>query len=385
MKTRTSFSLVIILLITMPVILMAQSFDRDIINIELEPAVKQMLLEGNIPSCSIALVAGEEIVWTNAYGYTNIWARTLAVPRSVYLVGSTFKAMSMYALLQQMDQGKFKLDDPVSKYMGDFKIEGEDPGNPVTFRQMLTHTSGLPGGFGPHMVWGDSVPLTLDEYLNERIKVERPPLEKVEYSNRAYTLIAWLVEKFSGMDYKKYMRENILDMIEMYDTDFYPRSDMEERLAIPYAVDSKSKKNIPATRLKADVWPAGIVYGTILNQANWLITNLNGGVYKGHRFISEETFNEVMTKQYDQFSGPISAGWLNDTTGYGLTWWISERNGDKLFAHSGSVPGYTAFLTGNLDKKTGFAIMTNGNRAHAHLFKLAQKALDVLEMARLDK
>ncbi|MDH4273295.1 MAG: serine hydrolase, partial [Candidatus Aminicenantes bacterium] len=71
-------------------------------------------------------------------------------------------------------------------------------------------------------------------------------------------------------------------------------------------------------------------------------------------------------------------GWLNESSGYGLTWWVSERDGEKIFAHSGSVTGYTAFLAGNLDRKTGFAILTNGNRAHKHLFGLALKALDYL-------
>jgi len=47
--------------------------------------------------------------------------------------------------------------------------------------------------------------------------------------------------------------------------------------------------------------------------------------------------------------------------------------------HSGSVPGYTAFLLGNRDRKFGFAILTNGNRAHPHLFKLADRAIDLLK------
>ncbi len=87
-----------------------------------------------------------------------------------------------------------------------------------------------------------------------------------------------------------------------------------------------------------------------------------------------------MTRQYDQFKGRISAGWLNETTGFGLTWWISQRKGNTLFAHSGSVSGYTAFLVGNLEKKMGFAVLTNGHRSHKHLFDLAVKALDLLEL-----
>ena len=50
-----------------------------------------------------------------------------------------------------------------------------------------------------------------------------------------------------------------------------------------------------------------------------------------------------------------------------------------IFAHSGSLSGYTAFLLGNRDRKLGFAILTNGNRAHPHLFKLADRAMDLLK------
>ncbi len=357
----------------------AQSIDVKQLEDRLKTEAHRTMLEGEIPSATVALVHGDKIIWTGAFGYTNLWARTPAVPETVYLIGSTFKTMSMYALLQQMEQGKFKLDDRVNDYLPEFKIQGEDPSKPVTFRHLLTHTSGLPGDFGPHPVWGDSAPPPLKEYLSKSLKVRSLPLAKLEYSNLAYTLIAYLVESFSGVPYKKYIQENIFKPLEMKDTAFMPAGNMEERLAIPYVFNQKARSQVPAIRLKANVWPAGIVYGTVIDQAHWLIANLNGGVFKNHRLISEESFKEVMTLQYDEFKGPISDGWLNESTGYGLTWWISEHRGDKLFAHSGSVPGYTAFLVGNLRQKTGFAILTNGNRSHKYLFALAVTTLEMME------
>lgn len=360
----------------------AQSIDTDRLIPQIVTKVKRMMLEGKVPSATVTLVYGDRIIWTGSFGYSNLWARTLAVPSTVYLIGSTFKTMSTFALLQQMEKGKFKLDDRVNDYLTVFEIKGDNPANPVTFRHLLTHVSGLPPDFGPHAVWGDTVPLSLKDYLTKSLKLKNPPMTKLVYSNMAYTLIAYFVEKFSGIPYKTYIKEHIFKPLEMKDTDFAPRPDMEERLAIPYIIDQKTESHKPTVRLKANVWPAGIVYGTVTNQANWLIANLNRGVFKEHRLISEETFNQVMTRQYDKFIGPISAGWLNATTGYGLTWWISKRKGDTLFAHSGSVPGYTAFLVGNLDKKTGLAILTNGHRAHKYLFKLAVKALDILESCK---
>jgi CubicO group peptidase (beta-lactamase class C family) len=372
-------AIVAAMILLIPQLVAAQTVNVDRVVAELEPEIQRTLLAGNIPSASIALIAGDKVIWTNAYGYSNLWARTPATPNTVYLIGSTFKAMSTVALFQQMEQGKFKLDDPVNKYLTDFKIQGEDPQHPITFRHLLTHTSGLPGDFGGFPVWGDTVPPPLDDYLRKALKVDRLPLARVEYSNLAFTLVAYLVQKFSGVPYKQYIQEHIFTPLEMGSTAFEPRPDMEERLAIPYVVDEKTGSQVGTVRLKASVWPAGIVYGTVLNQANWLITNLNGGVFKDKRLISQQTMDQMFTRQYDQFKGGIEGIWGNETAGFGLTWWTEVRDGDRYIAHSGSVPGYTAFLLGNRDRKLGFAILTNGNRAHPHLFKLADKAMDLMK------
>src|SRR5438132_3254998 len=275
----------------------AQTINIDRVVAELEPEIQRTLLAGNIPSASIALIAGDRVIWTNAYGYSNLWARTPATPSTVYLIGSTFKAMSTIALLQQMEQGKFKLDDRVNDYLTEFKIQGEDPTHPVTFRHLLTHTSGLPGDFGPFTVWGDTVPPPLEEYLRKSLKVAKPPMTSVVYSNMAYTLIGYLVQKFSGIPYKQYIQEHVFTPLEMTSTAFEPRPDMDERLSVPYIVDEKTGGQVPTVRLRASVWPAGIVYGTVLNQANWLIANLNGGVFKGKLLVSEQTFLQMFTRQ----------------------------------------------------------------------------------------
>lgn len=357
----------------------AQTIDVDLLAAKMDIEIQKTMIDGKIPSVTVALVSGDRVVWTGSAGYSNMWARTPAVTNTVYLIGSTFKTMSTFALLQQMELGKFKLDDRVNDYLDEFKIRGDDPKNPVTFRHLLTHTSGLPEAYGAHIVWGTTVPPSLKDYLASSLELQHPPMTKVIYSNMAYTLVAYLIEKFAGVPYAQYIQEQIFNPLEMDDTAFMPRPDMEERLAIPYVIDKRTRHHVPTRRTKADVWPAGIVYGTVLDQAKWLIANLNHGVFKGHQLISEATFQEVMTRQYDQFVGPLARGWLNETTGYGLTWWISMRNGDKLFAHSGSVSGFTAFLAGNLDKKIGFAILTNGDRSHPHLYALAIKALNLLE------
>jgi len=355
-----------------------QNVDVKKLAVDLEPEIRRAMIEGNLPSATIALVSGDKVIWTGAYGESNLWARTPATVNTVYLIGSTFKAMSTVALFQQMEQGKFKLDDPVSKYL-DFPIQNDDPKNPVTFRHLLTHTSGLTGDFGAVPVWSNDAPVPLKEYLRTLLKVSHPPMTKVEYSNAAFTLVGYLVEKFSGVPYRQYIQENIFKPLEMTSTAFDPTPSMGERLSVPYVVDKNTGGQVPTVRVKAAVWPAGIVYGTVLDQANWLILNLNNGVFKGKRLISESTMEQMFTRQYDQFKGGIEGIWGNETAGFGLTWWAQVRDGDRYFAHSGSLAGYTAFLLGNRDRKFGFAILTNGNSAHPHLFKLADKAIDLMK------
>src|SRR5215831_17939438 len=175
---------VAVMILTAFRITLAQTINIDRVVAELEPEIQRALLEGKIPSAAVALIAGDRVIWTGAYGYSNLWARTPATTSTVYLIGSTFKAMSTIALLQQMEQGKFKLDDKVSDYLTEFKIQNEDPQHPVTFRHLFTHTSGLPADFGAFPVWGDTVPPTLNEYLSKSLKVSKPPMKEVVYSNQ---------------------------------------------------------------------------------------------------------------------------------------------------------------------------------------------------------
>ncbi len=346
----------------------------------LDPEIERALKAGRIPSMAVVLVSGDRVVWTRSAGLSNVRVKTPAACDTVYLIASTFKTMSATALLQLMDQGKFKLDDRVNDFLGDLRIEGENKRYPVTFRHLLTHTSGLPTDFGRHAVWEDAGPPALSDYLGGKLRLWRRPGTRVLYSNIAFTLVAHLVEKLSGVPFKDYMRKNVFAPLEMRDTAFEPRADMAERLAIPYMpVRRRAGMFRPVDWVKADAWPAGVVYGTAVDQARWLIANINHGVFKGKRVLSETTFREMTRRQYDRFAGPINGGWLNETSGYGLAWWVSTLEGEKVIAHSGSVNGYTAFLAGNVDRKTGVAILTNGNKAHRWLYSLALKALAALK------
>jgi len=345
----------------------------------LEPEIRRAMLEGLIPSVTVAVTDRQGELWAGAYGYSNLWARTPATTNTVYLIGSTFKAQSTVALLQQFEDGRFDLDDRVNDHLPDLQIRGEDASNPVRFRHLLTHTSGLGVSFSPHLVWGETVPPPLKEYLADSLQVSRPPLEQVEYANIAYTLVAHMVELFSGVPYKQYIQENVWGALGMNSTAFMPTPEMEERLSIPYQPDPETGRPVATARLKANVWPAGIVYGTVHDQASWVRFNLGDGTFNGERILKEETLSEMQRLQFPQLAGePLAGSWGYDDPGYGLTWWTTSRDREAFFGHSGSVPGYTAFVMGNRTRGFGVAFLTNGNWAHPHLVRLSNLALDLL-------
>jgi CubicO group peptidase (beta-lactamase class C family) len=352
--------------------------DVEAVVASLEPEIRRAMIEGRIPSMTVALVAGDRIVWSAGFGDSNLRARTPATPSTVYLIGSTFKTMATAALLQLHEEGRFELDDPVRDHIGDLTIGDEDPENPVTFRHLLTHTSGLPTVFSSVPVWADTVPMPMDRYLAERLRVLGPPMERIRYSNMAYTLIGKLVQEISGTEFREFIRTRIFEPAGMTSSDFTPTPEMMERIAVPYVPDPSSGAQVPVTRVRFSEWPAGGVWGTVLDQANWLIVNLNGGAMGDRRLLSEETVALGHTHQFPQFHGPMAGDWGGEQAGYGLTWWTTVRDEEAYFGHSGSLAGYTAFLHGNRDRRLGIAILTNGHRAHPHLARLAFLATDLM-------
>ena len=381
-RCRTaSVAVLAALFATVPGATRAQDLEPDAVAgvaARLETEIRRAMLEGGIPhSRSPSRTAAES---SGAAGTGSpTCGPAPASTNTIYLIGSTFKAQSTVALLQQMELGKFQLDDAVSDHLEGLTIRGEDPNRRLTFRQLLTHTSGLPVDFGPHRVWGETAPLPLGDYLRDSLRAATPPLQAVVYSNMAYSLVGHFVEEFSGVPYKEYIRQHVWGALGMGSTEFDMTPEMEERLAIPYVPDADSGRPVATERLKANVWPAGIVYGTVHDQASWVRFNLGDGSWNGSRILRKSTLDQMHTLQFEQFAGePLAGVWGYEDPGYGLTWWATTRDGEAFFGHSGSVPGYTAFVMGNRTLGIGVALLTNGHQAHPHLVRISNLALDLL-------
>ncbi|MEO7363227.1 MAG: serine hydrolase domain-containing protein, partial [Gemmatimonadaceae bacterium] len=101
--------------------------------------IEKTLAENGIPSMSIALVRGDSIVWKAAFGYSNLATRTRATTETIYSTGSSFKSVTATAIMQLAEQGKLKLDDPITRYLGDSLKDRLQGPKPVTFTNLLSH------------------------------------------------------------------------------------------------------------------------------------------------------------------------------------------------------------------------------------------------------
>src|SRR6266567_2155184 len=119
-------------------------FDLERTKTVLSGLIEKTLKDTGVPSISIALVREDSIVWKAAFGYANVRTKTPATPETLYNAASTFKSVTATALMQLAEEGKFKLDDPVNRYLGDFAVRDRiQSDKAVTFTHVLSHWSGL--------------------------------------------------------------------------------------------------------------------------------------------------------------------------------------------------------------------------------------------------
>jgi len=325
----------------------AGHFDLEKTKTVVSGLIEKAMKERGVPSVSIALVRGDAIVWKAAFGYANVRMKTPATTDTLYSTGSTFKSATATALMQLEEQGKFKLDEPVNKYLGDVQVQDRlQAEKPVTFRHMLSHWSGLTAGAVTKPLWGRELPKSLDKMVAGLYSI-RPPETKWEYNNWAYGMAGLLVQKISGEEYEKYMVEHVLVPLGVTTPHpVYPSPEMVEVMALPYLPGGANGKPQPVEQVHFDVYPAGDIYLTAEDMARFLAMQLNGGMFRGKRILSEASVNAM---HEPQFGGTYAFGFSVR----------KDANGHTIISHGGAIPGQSSYMVGDLDAKVGVYFMSN--------------------------
>lgn len=338
-------------------------FDFKEIKKTLTAEISKVLKETGIPSISLALIKGDTIVWSEAFGYVNVKKQVPATKATIYNTGSNFKFVTATAIMQLAEAGKLDIDDPINGYLGEFAINDlSSDGTPVTFRHLLSHHSGLKGPFEIIPVWERKLPRTLEK-LTFEITSEEPPGKNFKYCNHCYGLAGLLIEKVSKMSYQDYIVKRILKPLKIESegpVDPSPR--MVEELALPYKLENN--KSLPEYQSRFDLFPAGDIYLTPTEMAHFYIAQLNQGVYEGQSILHSTSIDEMQEAQFGSSYG-LGIGVIN--------------NADEIYLqHAGEVPGFSTFFVSEKNSKRGVYIAANAGGTYKVLGAIANLALKLL-------
>lgn len=259
-----------------------------------------------------------------------------AMPKNaLFRIASMTKPITAIGIMILADEGKLAIDDPVEKHLPEFRgqmlVEKRDkdtvvlkkPSRPITLRDLLTHTSGLPG----------RMPTGLSDLYSKRnrtlaegvIAFSQQPLDfepgsRWSYCNPGIDTLGRVIEVVSGQSYEDFLSNRIFQPLGMVDTTFYPSAEQRERAAATY--DKKDGKLVrvgsgiigPPKDARYPI-PAGGLYSTGADLTKLYQMMLNKGTLQGTRILKPESV-AAMTQIH---TGDLKAG-FTPSMGFGLGW-----------------------------------------------------------------
>jgi CubicO group peptidase (beta-lactamase class C family) len=332
----------------------------------MDRVIQEYVDQKRIPG-AVALVARHgKIIYYKGFGQDDVDAKTPLKRDAIFRVASQTKAVTSVAAMMLFEEGKFLLDEPVSKYLPAFKnpkvlstFNEKDSSyttvpakSEITIRQLLSHTSGISyAGIGTkeaNAIYAKAkVPSGIgtpnDKLADAMNKLGGLPLihqpgEKWSYGLNT-DVLGYLVEVLSGTTLDAFFRTRIFEPLGMKDTYFYLPKDRHNRLATLYMEDqNKAYRKRPAQGNQTPDYPkqAGTYYSggaglssTAYDYAVFLQMLLNGGEYNGKRLLSPATVRMMTSNQI----GELSLGLKKFGLGFGL---ITEREAARMPVSAGS-------------------------------------------------
>jgi len=302
----------------------------DAIRSYLQVAVNNHTIAG-----AVTLVADRDhTVYLKGIGFRDQAANATMPADAMFWIASMSKPMTATALMMLVDEGEVKLDDPVEKYLPEFKgqmvrLTGAGstqlvpPTHPIRVREILSHTSGLPFRSSAQPGALDLLPLkdAVHSFAAEPLTFQ--PGTDYVYSNEGLNTAGRIIEVVSGMPYEQFMQERLFDSLGMKDTTFWPNSEQIGRLAKSYKLDPQTKNLVDTPidqltyplddKMRRYPMPAGGLFSTAADVSKFCQMILHGGTFEGKRYVSPEAVHEMTSRQ----NGTLNA------TGYGLGWSIS--------------------------------------------------------------
>ncbi len=303
---------------------------------------------------AVMLVADRDKVrGLEAVGYADVAAKRPLIVQALFWIASQSKPITASLLMMLVDEGKVSLDDPVEKYLPEFKgqkligpkgaeKELRTPGHPITVREILSHTSGLPPTTSKERPTLDRLTLAEGAKSYAATPLLFEPGTQYRYSNAGINTAGRIIEVVSGMPYEDFLAKRLTGPLGMKDTTFWPNAEQLGRLAKSYR-PTKDRSDLEETRIgqlryplddrKRQPMPAGGLFSTASDVARFCQMLANGGTFAGKRYLSQKAVQEMTRRQTAKGMSGYGLGLSVGGDGFGhggayaTNMWVDAKRG----------------------------------------------------------
>ena len=321
----------------------------------------RLMSTANVPGVVLALIRDGKIVLEKGYGFRDLATTAPVTPATLFNIGSISKSFTALGIAQLVDEQQVDLDTPVVKYLPDLRLSDAQAQQAVTFRQLLSHSSGLPAD----AQWPPQVPPTREGIVAEfaTMPVTAPPGTRFQYCSRCIVLAAYILERITGQSWEAYTRAHIFKPLAMTTAAFGPQGlEKAPDHAQPYRHDAGSGEvSVPWGRLQYldPLGPGGGIDASVDEMARYALLQLGDGVISGDRLVSAQMMAELHRPEI-----AVGADWgapaLFQNLHYALGWFTADIRGAHLVYHNGANPGYRASIFLVPSASAGVVVLTNG-------------------------
>lgn len=340
----------------------AQNINRSkFITDSLDGYINRALTNWRIPGAAVGIVKDGRIVLMRGYGIKELGVPTKVDQNTLFMIGSNTKAFTATALAMLEEQHKLSLDDRVTKYLPDFKLDNSLATPMVTVRDLLCHRLGFGTFQGDFTYWTSN--LTRTEVMEKMAHIKAPyPFRTTwGYTNAAFLTAGEIIPKVSGKPWETYLKENIFAPLGMSNT-------LALSQDLPKSINRAAAHTITDGRLIAipfpaldNLAPAGAISSSAADMGKWMMALLDNGKVGNRTVIPPAAINLTRQPQDIVASGQR----LNGDTYfelYGLGWFLQDYEGKRLVMHDGGVNGYVSSVTLVPQEHLGIVILTNSDQ-----------------------
>lgn len=263
----------------------------------LDALIPSQLRNRNIAGAVISVVKDGHVLFQKGYGYADVEEKKPVLPdQTLFRPGSISKLFTATAVMQLVEQGKLDLDRDVNDYL-DFPIPKTYP-QPVTLRQLLTHTGGFEETLKNLFVARESDIKPLRTYLVSEMPARIFPPGKIpSYSNYGFTLAGYIVERVSGEKIERYIENHILKPLGMNNSTF--DQPLPPQLAPQMSNGYLSASKKPRDFEFVQAAPAGALATTAADMTRFMLAFLQDGAVDGVSILKPETVRQMETRQFE--------------------------------------------------------------------------------------